>query len=90
MNHLVVGVIPSGIHDGLEKHMQVWVIESGMEAELTTVKINGSTDGLTSDLDAQGDKVLGLLVPIKLIPPDQTQALEALAKSRKIAFYRLG
>jgi hypothetical protein len=88
MNKLVVGVIPPGAQNGLEKHMEIWVIESGMEAELATIKL-GTNDTIKSDLDAKGDKVLGLLVPIKLVSPEQIEALEALAKTRNISFYRL-
>jgi hypothetical protein len=89
MNKLVIGVIPPGTHE-IEKRMEIWVIESGMEAELATVKLNGSTESITRELDAKGDKVLGLLVPANLISSHLTESLEALAKTRKIAFYRLG
>jgi len=92
MNKLVVGVIPPGAQNGLEKHMEIWVIESGMEAELSTIKLTTTddlTEGVNKNLDTLGNKVLGLLVPIKLLSSEQDAALEALAKSRSIAFYRL-
>jgi hypothetical protein len=94
MNKLVIGVIPSGAHDDLPKHMEIWVIESGMDADLTTVKLNGSSNvlsvqSLSNDLDANKGKVLGILVPVKLLSKGQTEALETLAKTHKIAFYKL-
>jgi len=92
MNKLVVGLIPPGVQNGLEKHMEIWVIESGMEAELATIKLpttDGLIEGINRELDAFGNNVLGLLVPIKLLSGEQDAALEALAKERKIAFYRL-
>jgi len=89
MNKLVVGVIPAGTHDDLPKHMEIWVIESGMDADLTTVKLNGSLEGLSNDLEANKGKVLGILVPIRLVSKSQTEALETLAQTHKIAFYKL-
>jgi len=89
MNKLVVGVIPSGTHDDLPKHMEIWVIESGMEAELITVQLNGSLESLANDLAANKGQVLGILVPVRLVSKVQTEALETLAKTQKIAFYKL-
>src|ERR1700722_5879187 len=92
MKNFIVGIVPPGKLDSLTDRMDIWLTESGLDAELETLTVEsaeGLSEGFETCLNVTEGKVLGVLVDINLIPNESVSALKAITSDRKIALYQL-